>query len=147
MGCAGNKSVEEKENKKRLKGDNIQKEQQNNLDLEKNVDDQKLKDKEEKKKKEEEEKKKKEEEEKKKKEEEEKKKEEEEKKKKEEEDLNNIKFLTFNSKTIDLKKFRQQELIKHNQLRKLHGTEPLKLNEELNQMAQNYAKVLAKKKL
>ena len=35
MGCAGNKSVEEKENKKRLKGDNIQKEQQNNLDLEK----------------------------------------------------------------------------------------------------------------
>lgn len=36
--------------------------------------------------------------------------------------------------------------MEHNYLRSLHGVPPLILNEDLNQMAQNYAKVLAKKR-
>lgn len=47
---------------------------------------------------------------------------------------------------MNLKKMRELELMEHNYVRRLHGAEPLILNENLNNMAQNYAKVLAKKK-
>ena len=47
---------------------------------------------------------------------------------------------------MDLKRMRELELAEHNHLRSLHGAEPLTLNNDLNEMAQNYAKVLAKKK-
>ena len=47
---------------------------------------------------------------------------------------------------MDLKKMRELELSEHNQLRALHGADPLTLNNDLNEMAQKYAKVLAKKK-
>ena len=40
---------------------------------------------------------------------------------------------------FDLNKYRESALQKHNMLRKKHGAEDLKLNEELNQIAQNYA--------
>ena len=153
MGCATGKSTEEKENKP-ITNNNVQV-----VEVTKK-DNQVLKEKEEeeRKKKEEEERKKKEEEEKKKKEEEEKmKKEEEEKKKKEESGVkivdslivlpeDNIELASFTAKTMDLKKMRELELSEHNQLRALHGADPLTLNNDLNEMAQKYAKVLAKKK-
>lgn len=58
----------------------------------------------------------------------------------------NIELVSFTEKTMDLKKMRELELMEHNYLRSLHGAEPLVLNEELNEMAQNYAKKLAKQR-
>jgi len=40
--------------------------------------------------------------------------------------------------------FRSAELQKHNQYRSLHGSLPIKLNENLNSYAQNYAEYLAR---
>ena len=42
---------------------------------------------------------------------------------------------------MDLNKLRQIELEEHNYLRSLHDAPPLKLNDELNEMAQKYAKI------
>ena len=67
----------------------------------------------------------------------------------EEEDLlkdDNIEVKTFTEKTIDLKIIREMELYEHNYLRNLHGVSPLVLNEELNEIAQNYANKLAKER-
>ena len=67
----------------------------------------------------------------------------------EEEDLlkdDNIEVKTFTEKTLDLKTIREMELYEHNYLRNLHGASPLVLNEELNEIAQNYANKLAKEK-
>lgn len=52
----------------------------------------------------------------------------------------------FTSKTINYQKMNELELKKHNELRALHHSQPLKLNQELIKMAQNYANVLAKAK-
>ena len=43
-----------------------------------------------------------------------------------------------------IKKFIEDALKKHNELRKQHGSEPLKLSEDLNKIAQEYAEILAK---
>ena len=50
------------------------------------------------------------------------------------------------SNKLDLKKMQELELKQHNYLRSLHGVPPLKLNEELNQIAQKYAEKLAKQR-
>ena len=52
----------------------------------------------------------------------------------------------FTKQNFNQKKFLQQELAEHNRLRSLHGAGPLKLNNDLVEMAQKYAEVLAKKK-
>ncbi len=59
---------------------------------------------------------------------------------------NNIELVSFTAKNIDYKKMQELELMEHNYLRSLHNAPPLILNEDLNEMAQNYAKELAKKK-
>ena len=59
----------------------------------------------------------------------------------------NIEVISFTQKTMDLQKMRELELLEHNYLRSLHGAKPLVLNENLNEMAQKYAKILAKKKI
>ena len=146
MGCLGHKAVEDKKNDRPNQEQKVEK-----IEVQK-------KDDEEKRKKDEEEKRKRDEEEKRKKDEEEarKKKEEEAKKAKEEEgkittkgpllDLpeDNIELVSFTSKTMNLKRMQQLELIEHNNLRSLHGTPPLILNEELNQIAQKYAEKIVK---
>ena len=138
MGCLGQKTVEDKNQKK----------EQNFNRNEELI----RREEEEKRKKEEEEKKLKEEEEKKKQEEQEKEKE----KNKEEVQKkgpllilpeDNIELVTFTEKTMNLKKMQLLELEEHNYLRKLHGSPPLILNEELNQIAQKYAIKLAKEKV
>jgi len=58
----------------------------------------------------------------------------------------NIELISFEENSMDLNKFREMELYEHNYLRNLHGVPPLKLNEELNEIAQNYAYKLAKEK-
>ena len=59
---------------------------------------------------------------------------------------NSCTLTTFTEKNIDLERMRELELAEHNRLRSLHGAPPLSLNPELNEMAQKYAQVLAKKK-
>lgn len=49
----------------------------------------------------------------------------------------------FTKNNFNAKKFLEQELAETNRLRKLHGAEPLKLNQDLVDMAQNYANKLA----
>ena len=53
----------------------------------------------------------------------------------------NIEVISFTSKNIDLNKLRQIELEEHNYLHFLYDAPPLKLNDELNEMAQKYAKI------
>ena len=53
----------------------------------------------------------------------------------------NIEVISFTQKTMDLQKMRELELLEHNYLRSLHGAKPLILNENLNEMAQKYAKI------
>ena len=48
---------------------------------------------------------------------------------------------------MDLEKLRELELNEHNYLRSLHGVPSLTLNKRLNDIAQNYAKILAKKQV
>ena len=50
------------------------------------------------------------------------------------------------SNKLDLKKMQELELKQHNYLRSLHGVPPLKLNQELNEIAQKYAEKLAKQR-
>ena len=45
---------------------------------------------------------------------------------------------------MDLEKLRELELNEHNNLRSLHGVPPLTLKKRLNDIAQNYAKILPK---
>ena len=171
MGCSCCQLVEEKENERRLTNEGIfneylmnNKKRNERIEIieeinEKNqqLEKQRLKElEEEKKEKEEEIKRKKEEEIKRKKEEEIKRKKEEEEKQKKSFKIidslielpdDNIEVISFTQKTMDLQKMRELELLEHNYLRSLHGAKPLVLNEDLNEMAQNYAKVLAKKKI
>ena len=57
----------------------------------------------------------------------------------------NVKDKGNNNKKVNyLEDFRNIELRKHNEYRKLHGSCDLILNEELNQIAQNYANKIAK---
>ena len=48
---------------------------------------------------------------------------------------------------MNLEKLREIELNEHNYLRSLHGVPPLILNQRLNDIAQNYAKIIAQKKV
>ena len=48
-------------------------------------------------------------------------------------------------KEFDLNSFIKESLIKHNELRKLHSSSELKINEQLNLIAQKYAEYLASK--
>ena len=50
------------------------------------------------------------------------------------------------SNKLDLKIMQELELKQHNYLRSLHGVPPLKLNQELNEIAQKYAEKLAKQR-
>ena len=58
---------------------------------------------------------------------------------------NQSQLTSFSEANLNLKRMRELELEEHNRLRSLHGAPPLILNNELNQMAQNYAQVLAQK--
>ena len=49
------------------------------------------------------------------------------------------------NKNFDLNQFIQDSLNKHNELRKLHSVPELKINKELNRIAQKYAEYLASK--
>ena len=59
----------------------------------------------------------------------------------------NIELQSFTSENLDLNKLRQLELEEHNYLRNLHTSHPLKLNDELNEIAQKYAEILIKKSM
>ena len=58
---------------------------------------------------------------------------------------NNCTLTSFTEKNINLERMRELELAEHNRLRNLHGSPPLILNNELNEMAQNYAQILAQR--
>ena len=61
-------------------------------------------------------------------------------------DIKKCSLTSFTEKNINLERMRELELAEHNRLRSLHGSPPLILNKDLNEMAQNYAKILAQKK-
>ena len=66
---------------------------------------------------------------------------------KDEEELlkdDNIEVICFSESILDLTKLREMELYEHNYLLNLHCVPPLILNDELNEIAQNYANKLAK---
>ena len=67
-------------------------------------------------------------------------------KKKQKKGKQNSVLTSFTEKNIDLERMRELELEEHNRLRALHGADPLILNPDLNEMAQKYAEILAKKK-
>ena len=57
----------------------------------------------------------------------------------------NLELVGFSQDNMNLEKLRELELKEHNYLRSLHGVPPLTINERLNDIAQKYAQVLAKK--
>ena len=57
----------------------------------------------------------------------------------------NLELVGFSQDNLNLEKLRELELKEHNYLRSLHGVPPLTINERLNDIAQKYAQVLAKK--
>ena len=59
----------------------------------------------------------------------------------------NIEVVSYSEYDMNLEKLRELELNEHNYLRSLHGVPPLILNKRLNDIAQNYAKIIAKKKV
>ena len=59
----------------------------------------------------------------------------------------NIEVVSYSENDMNLENLRQMELNEHNYLRSLHGVPPLILNKRLNDIAQNYAKILARKKV
>ena len=59
----------------------------------------------------------------------------------------NIEVVSYSEKDMNLEKLREIELNEHNYLRSLHGVPPLILNQRLNDIAQNYAKIIAQKKV
>ncbi len=58
---------------------------------------------------------------------------------------NNSQLNSFTKENLNLERMRELELEEHNRLRRLHGAPPLILNDDLNEMAQKYAQVIAQK--
>lgn len=142
MGCTGNKSAETKDDKPRDQRSNIKEDgnkQEEPKEVQGTIVDVKKKEDEKEERKKEEEKKLEEE-----KKQQDKKKDESKIGEDELEKDDDIEIVSFTQNTMNLEKMRKLELAEHNFLRSLHGSPPLILNKELNDIAQNYATKLAK---